>query len=125
MSPVPPRRNVLLEYDLQNHTMKHTLILSLACVLQFTMRAADKPVTGAANPAESTQSGGAKANAYTNEGVWKPIAAVLGGVPLSPPDLKAITLRITGGNYEVTVEGEKERDEGTQFYLVGYRRQKE
>ncbi len=45
--------------------------------------------------------------------VWKPIAAVLGGVRLPDDAVRAITLKVTGGNYEVTIEGEKEPDKGT------------
>jgi len=48
-----------------------------------------------------------------HEGVWKPIAAVLGGMRLPKPALDAITLKITGDHYEVSVEGEKEADKGT------------
>lgn len=48
----------------------------------------------------------------TPEGVWKPIAAVLGGARLPKESLDAITLRINGTNYEVTVNGEKEPDRG-------------
>lgn len=54
-----------------------------------------------------------RTDARTHEGVWKPIAAVLGGVRLPEPAVKAITLKITGENYEVTVEGENEPDKGT------------
>lgn len=50
--------------------------------------------------------------ATTHEGVWKPAGAMLGGVLLPPPALKAITLRITGTNYVVTVTGEPEADRG-------------
>ncbi|MDQ3625495.1 MAG: TIGR03067 domain-containing protein [Verrucomicrobiota bacterium] len=82
--------------------MKHILILVLASVLSLTMRAADKQLAGDVT-----------ASAITQEGVWKPIAAVLGGARLPEPALKAITLKITGGNYEVTVEGENEPDKGT------------
>jgi uncharacterized protein (TIGR03067 family) len=41
-----------------------------------------------------------------HQGIWKPIAAVLGGAKLPQPALDAITLKLTGVNYEVTVEGE-------------------
>lgn len=49
----------------------------------------------------------------THDGVWKPIAAVLGGVALPPSTLEAITLKIDGENYEVTFKGEAEADKGT------------
>lgn len=54
-----------------------------------------------------------KAGVTTHEGVWKPIAAVLGGARLPEPALKAITLTIKGDSYEVVVDGEKEPDKGT------------
>lgn len=78
--------------------MKHFLLLILASVLALSTRAADKP---------------ANANATAHEGTWKPIAAVLGGVRLPDESLKAITLKITGDKYEVTVEGEPHSDKGT------------
>ena len=49
------------------------------------------------------------------DGVWKPIAAVLGGAKLPQPALDAITLTISGTNYEVSVAGEKEPDKGTRI----------
>ncbi len=82
--------------------MKPALLLILTTMLPFMMRADDKQATG-----------DAKAGAIAQEGVWKPIAAILGGARLPEPALKAITLRITGGNYEVTIEGEREPDKGT------------
>jgi uncharacterized protein (TIGR03067 family) len=91
--------------------MKHLLILVLAASFFFTANAADKETP--AKPADAKASQAASADAKALEGVWKPIAAVLGGAPLEPAVLKAITLKITGGNYEVTVEGEKEADKGT------------
>ena len=78
------------------------LVLSLGIALPLTVRADDKQATG-----------DAKGDAKAQEGVWKPKAAVLGGAFLPEPALKAITLRITGGNYEVTVEGEDHSDKGT------------
>ena len=78
--------------------MRHTIILILAVVLPVTMHAADE----------------AKDNATNQDGVWKPIAAVLGGVRLPDPALKAITLKITGTDYEVTDEGEQHSDKGTR-----------
>lgn len=82
--------------------MKHITILALAIMLAFTSRADDKQATGEV-----------KADSMTQEGVWKPIAAVMGGARLPEAELKAITLKITGGNYEVTVAGEDHADQGT------------
>lgn len=48
----------------------------------------------------------------SHEGIWKPIAAVLGGTRLPDAALQAITLTITGDQYEVTVAGETEPDRG-------------
>ena len=52
-------------------------------------------------------------DAHAHEGVWKPIAAVLGGVQLPEDAVKAITLKVTDGNYEVTIEREGKPDKGT------------
>lgn len=49
----------------------------------------------------------------TREGIWKPIAAVLGGVRLPDEALRGITLEIVGDRYVVTVTGEAEPDRGT------------
>ena len=59
--------------------------------------------------AESTQ-GRSK---FQFDGIWKPKGAMLGGVLLPPPALKAITLRIDKDKYEVTVDGEDHSDMGT------------
>ena len=53
-----------------------------------------------------------KSKTPTHEGVWKPISAVFNGDPLPEPILKAITLKLSGEKYEVTI-GEKESDKGT------------
>lgn len=47
------------------------------------------------------------------DGIWKPKGAMLSGVLLPPPALKAITLEIQQGDYKVTVEGEDHSDKGT------------
>ena len=80
--------------------MKHLLIIILVVSHALFPCGADK----------DTQ---VKAVSRSPEGVWKPIAAVLGGARLPQPALDAITLKITGTNYVVTVEGEKEPDKGT------------
>ena len=46
------------------------------------------------------------------QGIWKPVTAVLGGKPMPPPVVKAITLTLTNGMYDVAVEGERS-DKGT------------
>jgi hypothetical protein len=68
--------------------MKPLLIVGLAAVLSITANAAEK----------ETKSADPKAH----DGIWKPIAAVLGGARLPDDSLKAITLKITGSTYEVT-----------------------
>lgn len=78
--------------------MRQLLTLLFVTVLPFSLCAADKPTN---------------ANATAHEGTWKPIAAVLGGVRLPDEALKAITLKITGDKYEVTVAGEPHADKGT------------
>jgi len=66
----------------------------------------DKHLAGAGGEDEPKTVAGAQ------DGVWKPIAAVLGGVPLPEGAVKAITLKVTDGRYEVTIEGEGP-DKGT------------
>jgi uncharacterized protein (TIGR03067 family) len=58
---------------------------------------------------ESTQDN----SKFQFDGIWKPKGALLGGVLLPPPALKAITLRIDKDKYEVTVDGEDHSDMGT------------
>ncbi len=58
----------------------------------------------------------ANPDARSHEGVWKPIAAVLGGVRLPDDAVKSITLKVTDGIYEVTTEGGKESDKGTCMF---------
>ncbi len=78
--------------------MKHHLLV-FATLLAHTLPAVAQP-----QPAAST---------YSQDGIWKPIAALLGGARLPEPALKAISLNITGTNYVVTVEGEPQADKGT------------
>ena len=78
----------------------------------WAVRAQVKPVPGTANAAGSTPSD-TKNNAFSHDGTWKPIAAVLGGVRLPEDAVKAITLKVADGNYLVNIEGEKEPDIGT------------
>ena len=80
--------------------MKHLLVIILTVSHALLAIAAEK-------------SPDPKADVGTHEGIWKPIAAVLGGSRLQKSDLDAITLRITGADYEVTVEGEEQPDKGT------------
>jgi uncharacterized protein (TIGR03067 family) len=47
------------------------------------------------------------------EGVWTPAEAELAGEPMPESFLKRITLKISQGEYEVTIEGEPEPDRGT------------
>ena len=86
--------------------MKRFLIIALvfSCTFHFFVPsfAADQP----------TPSG---KNIRTPEGTWKPIGAIMGGGRLPKPALDAITLEISGTNYQVTVEGEKEPDRGTSI----------
>jgi uncharacterized protein (TIGR03067 family) len=54
-----------------------------------------------------------KSAAPKHEGVWKPIAAVLGGARLPDAAVQAITLTVRGDTYEVVIEGESHADKGT------------
>jgi uncharacterized protein (TIGR03067 family) len=88
--------------------MKHLSIITLAASLTFTSCAAEKdPKPTVATPKV------AAVDAKAMDGAWRPIAAVLGGVRLPDAALQAITLKVNGTNYEVTVTGEKEPDRGT------------
>jgi uncharacterized protein (TIGR03067 family) len=80
--------------------MKHKLITLLTATFALVGAAADK---GAALRSDS----------YPQDGVWKPISAALAGSKLPKPALSAISLRISGANYEVSVIGEKQPDRGT------------
>lgn len=73
------------------------------------------PGLGADALSNTTPAGAATSGtpgSQTPEGVWKPIAAILGGARLPKESLDAITLRISGTNYEVTVKGETVPDRG-------------
>ena len=73
----------------------------------------DPPPKSANSPPAGETTGEPQPGAQAQDGVWKPIAAVLGGVRLPESAVKAITLKIAGGNYEVTIDGEEEPDRGT------------
>lgn len=81
--------------------MKQVMITGLTAAVALLITAADK----ASNP---------DSDAYPQDGVWKPIGAVMGGAKLPKPALDAITLKVSGANYEVAVRGEKEPDRGTR-----------
>jgi uncharacterized protein (TIGR03067 family) len=49
----------------------------------------------------------------STDGVWKPVKAELAGKPMPPAVIEAITLKIRGDRYEVTVKGEAGVDKGT------------
>jgi len=91
----------LTHFNPQLNPMKH-LVLLLTTLLALTLRIDAQP---AATPPP--------AGPYSQDGIWKPIAAILGGARLPEPALKAITLKITGTNYVVSVEGEPQADKGT------------
>jgi uncharacterized protein (TIGR03067 family) len=86
--------------------MKCLACFAIAGLICCLVCADDKRPAAAAAPTATTVQGKA------HEGVWKPIAAILGGAPMPQPALAAITLKITGENYEVTIEGEGP-DKGT------------
>ena len=90
--------------------MKLLLIAAIAASLSYTADAAEKGTP--AKPGDAKPGKAAPDDSKATQGVWKPIAAVLGGVRLPDDALKTITLKITGDNYEVTIDGEKP-DKGT------------
>ncbi|HTN76917.1 MAG TPA: TIGR03067 domain-containing protein [Pirellulaceae bacterium] len=89
--------------------MQRTLLMALLAISLTALAQAEEQ--GAASDVKPK----APAETYSQEGVWKPIAAVLGGVRLPDEAVQAITLKITGDNYEVTIAGagEQETDKGT------------
>jgi uncharacterized protein (TIGR03067 family) len=95
--------------------MRNLILLLVVFSVAPLAQAEDKcaPATlGNSKPA-APQAEAPKGDAPTHEGVWKPIAGILDGARLPEPALKAITLKIAGLNYEVTVEGENQTDKGT------------
>ena len=98
--------------SLMNKLLPAVAALSLA--LPTCILGADMPIADSSAVAPQVTDGTTTDTAMpTNQGVWRPIAAVMGGMRLPGESLKAITLRVTGENYEVTIEGEKEPDKGT------------
>jgi uncharacterized protein (TIGR03067 family) len=98
--------------------MNHLLITIATVSFTLSVWVAGEEISGKpTEPANIKQNAGKPdPGAPPRDGVWKPIAAVMGGVRLPQPALQAITLKISGANYEVTVEGEKEPDKGTCTY---------
>src|SRR5687767_5491591 len=92
--------------------MKLIFLFGLGAALAYTLCGAESSATDKESRAAAA-SWDSQAQARTHEGAWKPIAACLGGLRLSRADLDAITLKITGDKYEVTVVGEKHADYGT------------
>lgn len=86
-------------------------LLAAAALLPITASAAEPPA-----PTETAAAATAPAQEklpFDTNGTWKPIAAVMGGVRLPKEAVDAITLRVDGDKYEVTVAGEPEPDKGT------------
>ena len=81
--------------------MKHKLITLTILVTAALAHAADPSINS-------------KSVVDLQDGVWKPVAGVLGGARLPQPALDAITLKVSGANYEVSVTGEKEPDKGSR-----------
>lgn len=87
--------------------MRLLLPILLLCLLLVDSRAEDADDKRALSDRKASQT-----IPFEFDGIWKPKGAMLRGVLLPPPTLKAITLEIEDGNYEVTVEGEKHSDKG-------------
>ena len=82
-------------------------LIVILCLVSAHVAAGDE--TKNVERAESSQDN----SKFQYDGIWKPKGAMLGGVLLPPPALKAITLRIDKDKYEVTVDGEDHSDMGT------------
>jgi uncharacterized protein (TIGR03067 family) len=76
--------------------MKNILTISVALGLALMTFAADPPE-----------------DAKAIQGVWIAAKGELGAQPMQDAFLKTITLKLTPGEYERTVEGKPERDHGT------------
>ena len=76
--------------------------LALALAASITL-AADKPAKEEADAADRK----------LQQGTWKHTEASLGGEPVPAGQLSAITLKLFGDRYELTVEGEPRPDKGT------------
>jgi len=79
----------------------------LITLLPFTLAIAAAAAENGAAP---------QSNRYPQDGVWKPVSAALAGAKMPTPALKAITLRISGEHYELSVMGEKQPDRGTHTF---------
>lgn len=88
--------------------MRFCLSILLLWLLVVDNRADDADTNRPSSDTKSTET-----LDFQFDGVWKPKGAMLRGVLLPPPALKAITLRIEGCKYEVTVDGEEHSDKGT------------
>ena len=97
--------------------MKHPIVIVIASIAVLAWAGMGRAAIAPADSAPDTESSGEPTTeasaATTHDGVWKPVTAVMSGVPLPAPVLKIITLKISGENYEVRVEGEEEADQGT------------
>jgi uncharacterized protein (TIGR03067 family) len=95
--------------------MKHLLVLIVVFSSSITIRAQEPEAADgqARSAADVPVTGKPDAELAKHQGVWKPIAAVLGGARIPTDAVKTITLKISGQNYEVTVEGEDHADKGT------------
>ncbi|WP_345323792.1 TIGR03067 domain-containing protein [Novipirellula rosea] len=87
--------------------MRFFLPVLMLCLMSAVVAIGDEP--------KSEENGKSSFDnaAFRFDGVWKPKGAMLGGVLLPPPALKAITLTIDKDKYEVSVEGEEHSDVGT------------
>jgi uncharacterized protein (TIGR03067 family) len=90
-----------IKHELKGHTMKQVIITLWTAAFALLTNAADQGTNP--NP-----------DAHPQDGVWKPVAAVMGGAKLPKPALDAIKLTVSGANYEVVVRCEKEPDRGTR-----------
>ncbi|GAA5504692.1 hypothetical protein [Novipirellula caenicola] len=86
--------------------MRFCFLVALLCLGAVHAAFADPPQNESDAGAVSDES------KFTFDGIWKPKGAMLSGVLIPPPALKAITLKINKNKYEVAVEGEDHSDIG-------------
>ncbi len=88
--------------------MKPLFSMMLLCGMTVVAPAQDLDLKSANRQTKSTEE-----SDFKFDGQWKPKGAMLSGVLLPPAALDAITLKLDGNRYEVTVVGEDHSDAGT------------
>ena len=92
--------------------MRYVFLALMIVVFASLARGEEKGAPDKAKGDKATDASEKKDAAQPHEGVWRAIAAVLGGARLSDTEVNAINLKVKGDNYEVIIGGERP-DKGT------------